>query len=61
MSTDEVEWSCDQAWNMVQCTSGENINIDIIEESVFFMFKSFSTVDCMHVDISRYLHQVMVL
>ena len=41
--------------------SGENINIDIIEESVFFMFKSFSTVDCMHVDISRYLHQVMVL
>ena len=41
--------------------SGEDINIDIIEESVFFMFKSFSTVDCMHEDISRYLHQVMVL
>ena len=60
MSTDEVEWSCDQAWNMTWY-SGENINIDIIEESVFFMFKSFSTVDCMHVDISRYLHQVMVL
>ena len=40
--------------------SGANINIDI-EESVSFMFKSFSTVDCMHVDISRYLHQVMVL
>ena len=58
MSTDEVEWSCDQAWNKVQW---RNINIDIIEESVFFMFKSFSTVDCMHVDISRYLHQVMVL
>ena len=41
--------------------SGENINIDIIEEFIFFTFNSFITVDCMQVDISRYLHQVMVL
>ena len=35
MSTDEVEWSCDQAWNMEH--GGAKINIDTMEEFVFFI------------------------